>query len=165
VWFLAIVTVCLAIVVIPGLGRVLRYLSVAALVLGVGLLVWNRDALKQWDERLQWRRSLIAETEVSLSEQGLIRVKYGYRFSARVRNGSSKYAISDLLVRLTFRNCDSLGHCQEIYGSDAYIAQAIPSGEARGVTGHIAMKVPLQARNQLQWDARVTRVTALLPKE
>lgn len=76
-----------------------------------------------------------------------------------------KYAISDLFVTVTFGNCDSLGHRQVIYANGTYIAHSNPSGQARDVVGWIAMKYPLQARNQLQWDAKVTQVTASLPEE
>lgn len=157
-WALLVVVIIIAALAVPRLGKVL--LGITGLVVVGGVLVF---AAAYWMEQQDRREREIAKTRIGNNEVELVDLVlqpgYGsgaYKLVGRLRNKSTQYALAELRLQITMRDCSPTGTCEVVGESDERIYAAVPPGQARDLDESVRFSGLQKARGEHVWDYRLT---------
>jgi hypothetical protein len=150
-WLVGIVVLIL-LVVSAGFRSFVVGLIAIAMAIGGAVYLYNEHEEKQALSRIPL--SKLAFEDVSL------KTEYGsHKMTGRLKNMSARYTLTNVTFVVTMRDCvdaASSKNCIIIGESDEAMYVSIPPGQARDFDEYIYFPRTLKAKNQLQWDYRVT---------
>src|SRR5262245_13385256 len=158
--WIAIVIVIIAAFALPRFGhllvRIIGGVVVLAALGAVVLLVMNQ---RQEAER-ERAKNRIKPGEIELSDL-VLKNGYGlgsYTLAGRVRNRSNQYALHELTLRLTMRDCSPSSECEIVGQTDETIHADVPPGQARDVNDFVHFSGLGSPHGKHQWDYEVREI-------
>ena len=157
--------VILIIIILVVAGFALPRLGKALLVL-LGVLVLGALGIAAWvyqNNLEQNREREAAKTRIRIAEVDLSDLTLGSGSSStlagRVKNNSKTYRLSEIVLKITMRDCDAAGKCEIVGEEEVRSYSDIPPGQARDISQYVSFSGLGSPRGKRQWDYSVVEIS------
>jgi cell division protein FtsL len=156
-WWLVLILLAIAMMAAPKFGKAVLF-GALVLVASVLLIVWN--STRQFTAERELARTRITPSEVEFVDLTL-RPSQGtgsYTLLGRVRNRSARYALSELRVKITMRDCVAPANCETVGEVEQPMYLNVPPGQARDLNEFVHFRDLGQPRGKHEWDYGVIEI-------
>ena len=153
-WLIIVLGLVVAGFAIPRLGKVLLVLLgvLVVLIVVAGLWLYERDQQNKHERE-------VAKTRISVSQIELSELRLGGgRLVGRIRNHSQQYALDELRLKLTMRDCNAKAECEVVGETEVTVYTDVPAGQSRDVDEYVYFNHLGQTRGKHEWDYRVLEI-------
>jgi hypothetical protein len=160
VWIAAIVVLIL---LVASVGFRKFFFGAVGIIIVIGLAAYFYIQNQNENEERR-AKTLIKPYELKFEDFRLGTKQYSSypEITGRVINNSSKYSLSELALKITFRDCPKAakpGDCVTIGESTKNIHLNVPPGQARNFAETVyASEHETKAKGSLEWDYQVTTI-------
>lgn len=153
-WWVILIIVIIAAFAVPRFGCALLGLAGILIVTGT---IWY--LVVQYQDNLS--KGLVSAKEVELSEL-LLGPEYGdstsYKLQGRIKNGSSKYTLSYLRIKITLQDCVESKGCEVIGESTASVFADVPPGQSRSLEKTVYFSDMPKLRGKYKWYYSIAEI-------